>query len=138
MENEYKPLLVSFSSDWPRHRLIEILICFVWNAAGFPATEAWLLRNKCIDSNERHAKAITLINAYMEFLEWNPQNEFPEIMSMDQERMQELAGRAIRMCCIASVVAIVSSVPVIGQQTANRLDLLKQVTILLENVSNDK
>lgn len=106
--------------------------------AGFPATESWLRRNKCIDSNERHAKAITLINAYIEFLDWNPSNEYPEIMSMDQERLQELAGRAIRLCCIASVVAIASSVPVIGQQAANRLALLKEVGILLENVSNDK
>lgn len=74
----------------------------------------------------------------MEFLEWNPENEYPEIMSMDIERMQELAGRALRLCLIASTVAIASSVPVIGQQTANRLALLKQVQILLENVSNDK
>lgn len=106
---------------------------------GFPATKAWLLRNKCTDTaNDHHAKAITLINAYMEYLDWNPENEYPEIMSMDVERMQELAGRALRLCLIASTVAIVSSVPVIGQQTANRLALLKQVQILLENVSNDK
>lgn len=105
---------------------------------GFPATEKWLRRNLCIDSNERHAKAITLINAYMEFLEWNPENEYPETMSMDEERMRALAGRALRLCCIASVVAIASSVPVIGQQTPNRLGLLKQVEILLENVTNEK
>lgn len=91
-----------------------------------------------MDSNERHAKAITLINAYMEFLDWNSENPYPETMSMDEERMRELAGRAIRLCCIASVVAIASSVPVIGQQTANRLDLLKQVQILLEHVQDNK
>lgn len=91
-----------------------------------------------MDVNERHAKAITLINAYMEFLEWNSENQYPEIMSMDEERMHTLAGRAIRVCCIASIVAIASSVPVIGQQTPNRLALLKQVEILLENVTNDK
>lgn len=74
----------------------------------------------------------------MEFLDWNPDNEYPEIMSMDQDRMQELAGRALRLCCIASVVAIASSVPIIGQQTANRLALFKQVQILLENAITDK
>lgn len=74
----------------------------------------------------------------MEFLDWNSENEYPEIMSMDRERLQELAGRALRLCCIASAVAIASSVPVIGQQTANRLALLNQVKILLENVSSDK
>lgn len=74
----------------------------------------------------------------MEFLEWKPENEYPEIMSMDEERMRELAGRAKKLCCIASVVAIASSVPIIGQQVQNRLSLLKQVEILLENVSSDK
>lgn len=59
-------------------------------------------------------------------------------MSMDQERLQDIAGRALRLCCIASVVAIASSVPIVGQQTANRLALLKEVGILLENVSSDQ
>lgn len=110
----------------------------LFKIGGFPATDAWLLRNKCTDANEHHAKAITIINAYIEFLDWNTENEYPEIMSMDLERMQELAGRALRLCLIASVVAIASSVPIVGQQTANRLGLLKQVQILLENVLNDK
>lgn len=74
----------------------------------------------------------------MEFLDWNPANEYPEIMSMDQERLQELACRALRLCCIASVVAIASSVPIIGQQAINRLALLKEVGILLENTNSDK
>lgn len=107
-------------------------------SGGFPATEKWLRRNRCLDQNERHAKAITLINAYMEFLEWKPENEYPETMSMDEKRMRALAGRALRICCIASIVAIASSVPIIGQQVKNRLSLLKQVEILLENVANDK
>lgn len=112
---------------------------FEKNIGGFPATESWLLRNKCADdSNERQSKAITLINAYMEFIDWNPDNEYPEIMSMDRERMQSLVSRLTKLCSIASVVAIASSVPIIGQQTSNRLSLLKQVSILLENVSSEK
>lgn len=74
----------------------------------------------------------------MEFLEWKPENEYPEIISMDQQRIQALAGQALRTCYIASIVAIASSVPIIGQQTANRLALLKQVEILMENVTSDK
>lgn len=127
--------VITHSVEYEKLKFKEFLKAY---PGGFPATEAWLLRNKCIDNNERHAKAITLINAYMEFLDWNSENEYPEIMSMDRERLQELAGRALRLCCIASAVAIASSVPVIGQQTANRLALLNQVKILLENVSSDK
>lgn len=104
---------------------------------GFPATESWLRRNICTDSNERHAKALTLVNAYMEFLDWDPGYEYPEIMSMDQERLQEIAKRAVLLCCKASIVAIASSVPIIGQQKPNRLALLKEVEILLEN-TNEK
>lgn len=106
-------------------------------AGGFPATEKWLRRNRCMDQNERHAKAITLINAYMEFLEWKPENEYPEIFFQDENRMRQLAGKALRLCCVASVVAIASSVPIISS-SKNRLSLLKQVEILFENVSNDK
>lgn len=128
---------MSFNSTFHCKSIISNTLSSIYTG-GFPATDAWLLRNKCTDSNERHAKAITLINAYMEFLDWNTENEYPEIMSMDKERLQELAGRALKLCCIASVVAIASSVPIIGQQTANRIALHEQVAILLENVLNDK
>lgn len=74
----------------------------------------------------------------MEFFNWNPEHEYPEILSMDLERMQAFISRALRICCVASTIAIASSVPVVGQQTTNRLALLKQIEILMENVSNDK
>lgn len=107
-------------------------------ADGFPDTESWLDRNKCVDSNNRHAKAITLINAYMEFLDWNPENEFPEIVAMDKERILALAARALRLCICASTIAIASSVPIIGQQAPNRTALSHQIDVLLQNVNNDK
>lgn len=116
-------------------RKIHFVIYF---AGGFPATESWLNRNKCVDSNDRHAKAITLINAYMEFLDWNPENEFPEIIAMDQERISALAARALRLCICASAVAIASSVPIIGQQAANRKALSHQIDVLLQSVNNNK
>lgn len=107
-------------------------------SGGFPATESWLSRNKCVDTNDRHAKAITLINAYMEFLDWNPENEFPEIIAMDQERILALASKALRLCICASTIAIASSVPVIGQQAANRTALSQQIDVLLQTINNNK
>lgn len=104
---------------------------------GFPATSAWLSRNKCSDSSDRQAKAAAMINAYMEFLDWNPKHKYPEIMSMDQERMHELAAQALRLSCIASLMAIVSSFPII-QQTSDRQELLKHVTILFDDVSHQQ
>lgn len=127
--------VITHSVEYEKLKFNEFLKSY---PSGFPATEAWLRRNKCVDANDRHAKAITLINAYMEFLEWDPAHQYPETMSMDEERMQALAGQALRTCCTASIVAIASSVPIVGQQTANRLALLKQVEILMENVNSDK
>lgn len=74
----------------------------------------------------------------MEFLDWIPKHEYPEVMSIDHERMQELESRAFRLCCIASVIGIISSLPIIQQQTATRMALIKQVSILFEHISNDK
>lgn len=79
-----------------------------------------------------------MINSYLEFLDWNSANEYPELMSMDLERILALAGRALRLTVWASTLAMASSVPIIGQQTANRNELSKQIDILLQNVNNDK
>lgn len=73
----------------------------------------------------------------MELWDWNPKNKYPEIMSMDQQRMQGLAAKAFRMCCIASVMIITSSLPEI-EQKANRSAFLKQVAMLFANISSDK
>lgn len=106
---------------------------------GFPITEQWIERNRCrVPGNERNAKAITMVNAYVEYLDWDPANEFPELMSMDQDRILALAGRALRLCVCASTLAIASSVPIIGQQPANRVELSKQIEIILQSVSNEK
>lgn len=108
------------------------------NSDGFPATEKWLKRNLFNDSNDRNAKAVTILNAYLEFLDWNPENDYPETISMDIERIQGLAGRALRLCICASAVAIASSVAVVGQQTANRKALTQEIEVLLQNVNTDK
>lgn len=105
---------------------------------GFPITEKWIERNRCGDGAERHAKAITIINAYMEFLDWDSENEFPELILMDQDRILTLAGRALRLSVCASTLAIASSFPIIGQQTANRIELCKHIEILLQNVNDNK
>lgn len=118
--------------------LTEILFVFYLCAGGFPITEKWIERNRCGDGAERNAKAITMINAYMEFLDWEAENEFPELISMDQERILALAGRALRLTICASTLAIASSFPIIGQQTANRIELSQHIAILLQNVNNNK
>lgn len=79
-----------------------------------------------------------MTNAYLEFLNWNSENEFPELIAMDQERILTLAGRSLKLCVCASAVAIACSVPVIGQQSTNRIELSKQIDIILQNINNEK
>lgn len=74
----------------------------------------------------------------MEFFDWDSEKEYPEIMTMDKERMSAIVGRALRVCVSASVLAIASSAPIIGQQTANRKSLREQIDILLQNVNDNK
>lgn len=107
-------------------------------SGGFPATAAWLQRNKCENPNLHLAKTNTLINAYLEFFDWNPDHEYPEIMSMDQERISELATNALRLCCIASIMTITDRVPIICENTANRFEILNHAALFLEDVSNQE
>lgn len=74
----------------------------------------------------------------MEYLDWNPENAYPETIGMDIERIQVLVGRALRLCICASAMAIASSVAVVGQQPANRKDLTQQIEILLQNINTEK
>lgn len=104
---------------------------------GFPATAAWLQRHKCVESDVHVAKTNTLINAYLEFFDWNSEHQYPEIMSMDQERMSELATNALRLCSIASIMSIAGRVPIISENPANRFEILNQAALFLEDVSNE-
>lgn len=84
------------------------------------------------------AQPVPLVNAYMEFPDWHPKNIYPETIYMDLGRIQKLEEQAFRLSCIASVITIVSSVRIIEQQTSTRLELLKQVSTLFEDISNDR
>lgn len=74
----------------------------------------------------------------MEFLDWDTKKEYPETMAMDKERMMAISGRALRACISAAVLAIASSVPIIGQQSANRKSLREQIDVLLQNINDNK
>lgn len=105
---------------------------------GFPATENWLKRNQCGDLNQKNAKAITIVNAYLEFFNWNFDNEYPEIVAMVKDRIIALVQRAHRVCILTSIIAIASSLPIIGQNAENKRSLLQQIEILLQNFTDDK
>uniref|UniRef100_U5EVV9 Putative sok1 kinase belonging to the ste20/sps1/gc kinase family n=1 Tax=Corethrella appendiculata TaxID=1370023 RepID=U5EVV9_9DIPT len=125
---------------------------------GFPATEKWLKRNKL--SSESTAATVTpsassstennsmagpsnaqqaqqrnskdvIFNAYLELLDWSPENDFPEMLDMDRERIKTLQARALRLCTCAATLAVASTaIPSINDL---KKTLANELTILLEN-----
>lgn len=97
-----------------------------------PATESWLNRNKVVADNKERAAKDTIFNAYLELIDWNLENTFPEIISMDRDRIFGLQSRSIRLVAAASVVANISGV--LGENKK----LPKEIAILLQDVQNNK
>lgn len=71
-------------------------------------------------------------------MDWPENVEFPEVFSIDKDRILKLGQRATRLCIGASLVAICSAVPIISQRSDNRIALAKQIDILLNGVTNKK
>lgn len=78
---------------------------------------------------------MAIVNAYMEFLDWNPKHEYPEVMSVDHERMQSLAAKAFRLCCIASVMETTTTVSIVRQRIETCSSFIRGISMLFENIS---
>ncbi|XP_020718190.1 T-complex protein 11-like protein 2 isoform X2 [Ceratitis capitata] len=106
---------------------------------GFPATENWL-KNSCTHdaNNVPSSPEQTISNAYMELMDWDESKEFPEVLSIDKERILKLGQRAKRICTCAGVISICSGVPIISQRSENRVALAKQIEIILQGTANEK
>lgn len=74
----------------------------------------------------------------MELMDWDESKEFPEVLSVDKERILKLGQRAKRICTCAAVISICSGVPIISQRTENRVALAKQIEIILQGTTNKK
>lgn len=104
-----------------------------------PATEAWLKRNHNIDAVSAQPQSKdTIFKAYLELIDWKPENEFPEIMSMDRDRIKGLQSRALRLTAAACCMVFVSGIPIIGQNAEIRKKLAAHIPILLQNVETNK
>ncbi|XP_062537087.1 T-complex protein 11-like protein 1 isoform X2 [Armigeres subalbatus] len=123
---------------------------------GFPETQKWLKRNQIAantaqgeqtttgssatasDTQNRRSKD-TIFNAYLELIDWDTENEFPEMLEMDRDRVIGLQTRASRLCTCASTLAITcAAIPSIAQAADLRRNLAKELVILLQNCSSTK
>lgn len=106
---------------------------------GFPCTDSWLRRNQVqTQTGALLSPDQTIYNAYMELMNWSDAEKFPEVLSVDKDRILKLGQRAKRLCACASLISICSAVPIISQRTTNRNTLAKQIEILLQSVTNEK
>lgn len=121
---------------------------------GFPETEKWLKRNKVpettaeeaassaaatVSDNQQRNSKDTIFNAYLELIDWNTENEFPEMLEMDRDRVIGLQGRASRLCTCASTLAITcAAIPSVAQSVDLRRNLAKELVILVQNCNNTK
>ena len=114
---------------------------------GFPNTEAWLKRNKppvaaagpSTSNDQQGVSKGTIFLAFLELLDYDEANAFPEMFEMDRERLITLQVRAARLCVCASTMAIAcAGIPVIGQSAENRKTLSKELLILLQNCNTKK
>lgn len=80
----------------------------------------------------------TIINAYLDLMDWPTNLEFPEVFYMDNQRILELAERARRLCACAALFSICNAVPIVAQYSDHRLDLSKQFLILLQNAKSQE
>lgn len=143
--------VVSNSIEYEKKKFKEYLNYY---KDGFPATEDWLKRNKpnldvAATSNGTTTSPIppqqpqtssesTIVNAYMELLEYSEEKEFPELLNMDKDRFLTMKSKAERLCACASTMAVASGVPVLGQNSDFKNSLSRQIEIILQNVNNQK
>lgn len=126
--------LLANSVEYEKQKFKEYLEYYKF---GFPATEGWLKRNQIQDINGTPCKTDTTIyNAYMEFLAWNEENEFPEILTMDKERLLKLSARALRLCACASSISIACGAAIIAQRKEYKSALADQIKIIMQNVTS--
>ncbi|XP_023168935.2 T-complex protein 11-like protein 1 [Drosophila hydei] len=97
---------------------------------GFPATEDWLQRARpgCNNNEE------IIYNAFKQLLNYPTDKEFPELLRIDKERFEGLSWRCQRLILCAALISIAQGVPIISQRRDNRIQLAKQLDILVQHV----
>lgn len=80
----------------------------------------------------------TLTNAYLELIDWNEANEFPELLEMDAKRFNELQSRALRLCICVATMAIASGVPTFAQNPNVKRKFSENLAIITDELKEEK
>lgn len=77
----------------------------------------------------------TISNAYLELIDWNAQNDFPELLDMDEVRIRSLQTRALQLCTCVSTMAIASGVPTFSQNPNLKKSFANDLKIITQNLT---
>ncbi|XP_064074533.1 T-complex protein 11-like protein 1 isoform X1 [Vanessa tameamea] len=112
---------------------------------GLQYTKEWLLRHTdksglslpVTDPNIiRNVTAQTLAKAYLELLEWDESQNYPETVTLDKPRFTELGIQVYRLICVASLLLVSPSCGGDSQEQ-HKQSLKEKLFIILDTTSND-
>ncbi|CAK1542558.1 unnamed protein product [Leptosia nina] len=84
----------------------------------------------------RNVTAQTLARAYLELLEWDDSNNYPETLTLDKPRFVELGMQVYRLICVASLLLVSPSCG--NDPNAQHKQRLKEkIDIIIDNASNN-
>lgn len=119
---------------------------------GFPATESWLRRNLAVTetaapATEQNGQTPpplpmttkhTITNAYLELVDWDEANDFPELLDMDVQRIKALQARALRLCARVSTMAVASGVPTFAQNPNLKKAFAEHLAVITEGLQREE
>ncbi|XP_017017166.1 T-complex protein 11-like protein 1 [Drosophila kikkawai] len=121
------------SVEYEKQKFSKYMREYMGNGYSFPATEDWLQRHRAGSNVDE-----TIYNAYMQLIDYPADKEFPELLQIDKDRFSGLSWRAQRLILCASLISIAQSTPIISQRRENRLELSKQLDIIVQDVKNQE
>ncbi|KAH8251133.1 hypothetical protein KR038_005759 [Drosophila bunnanda] len=121
------------SVEYEKQKFSKYMREYMGNGYSFPATEDWLQRHRAGSNTDE-----TIYNAYMQLIDYPADKEFPELLRIDKDRFAGLSWRAQRLILCASLISIAQSTPIISQRRENRLELSKQLDIIVQDVKNQE
>ncbi|XP_041970121.1 T-complex protein 11-like protein 1 [Aricia agestis] len=112
---------------------------------GLQHTREWLWRH--VDTSEltlpvsdpnviRNVTAQTLAKAYLELLEWDDSNQYPETAVLDRGRFTELGAQVYRLVAVGALLLV--SPTAAADPIPHRDNLRDRITIIIDNISNDR
>ncbi|XP_064599145.1 T-complex protein 11-like protein 1 [Liolophura sinensis] len=144
---QMRPYIQQQSVEYERKKFQDLLEVQKQNGRdGLQFTKLWLSRNlkKLQESSSSLGAAaassitpVTVLNeAYMELLNWDDKETFPETLLMDQNRFLELRDKTKRLTLISAVLLLTYhtvGTPIVGVQ-ALKQTLQSRINVLLDGV----